>query len=461
MVAAGAAILASVCLPDGANAQPAAAVSAQEAFVRGDYDGAEAGWKPAADRGDADGELGMGEVYEQGKGDYKQAELWYAKAAEQGNSNAEYRLALISAAGNSNTAPDFVAAYKWTVIASANSDKWGERAGTLRAMLDPHMSAGDKIEGNKQAEAWREQRKRGQAAARSAAVEPPIAPLSGVKPSGGCPGWPFPNVPCRDALPPIPGEKPMPSPVAPVVPSRFVAPAPARPAPAAPPSTEELDAALRRIDCASLREVAAPGKGIEISGTVPDEAERDKLVQTANRLAAGTPVEVDVDLVGAPLCRSLAAFDDMRRSGLAQPEPEGLEAHLPGNAADLREGDPIRVEVKSGDRPLNLRIDYFALDGQVLHMLPGSLDAMAKLAAGTAKTFGAGGGVSAGGAPFGNEFIAVIATAAALDLGGVPPEVEQASDYVGRVEKALRQVRARGGPAALIATFVVHTHGRQ
>jgi hypothetical protein len=466
MVAAWVAILASVCLGPGGNAQPAATLSAHEAFVRGDYDGAEAGWKPAADRGDADGELGMGEVYEQGKGDYKEAELWYAKAAEQGNSNAEYRLALIAAAGNSNTAPDFVKAYKWAVIAAVNGDTWGDRAGTLRQMLDAHVSPADQLEGKKQAEAWRERRKRGQVELRTAAVEPPLPVLPGIKPSGGCPGWPFPNLPCRDTLPPIPGEKALPPPIAlPQIaappaasPVAVVAPAPAR---TGPPPTAELDAALQRIDCASLREAAAPGKPIEISGTVPDEAERDRLVRTANRLAGGTPVEVKVDLMGAPLCRSLGAFDDIRRAGLAQ--AAGLDAHLRGNATDLSEGDPIRVEVKGGDRPLNLRIDYFALEGEVLHVLPSKLDSAARLPAGAVKIFGAAGDVNAGGAPFGNEFIAVVATAAPLDLGN-PPDVEQAGDYLERLKKALRQAQAqaqsRGGPA-IVATFVVHTHARQ
>src|SRR4051812_4383369 len=83
-------------------AMPAAladAAAGRAAFEKGNYDRAKSEWQSAADRGDSDGELGLGTLYELGAGvpqqDYKRADYWYEKAAEHHNSEAQYRLALI------------------------------------------------------------------------------------------------------------------------------------------------------------------------------------------------------------------------------------------------------------------------------------------------------------------------------------------------------------------------------
>src|SRR5579859_1691490 len=94
----------------------------QQAFDKGDYAHAMSEWQSAADKGDAEGQLGLGKLYEFGLGDlaqnYKRADFWYRKAADQNNAEAQYRLALIWAVGGDDFPPDLAEAYKWLVLAA-------------------------------------------------------------------------------------------------------------------------------------------------------------------------------------------------------------------------------------------------------------------------------------------------------------------------------------------------------
>ncbi|GAA4087989.1 caspase family protein [Zhongshania borealis] len=65
------------------------------AFDRADYKTALKIWLPAAEAGDADAQLAVGEIFEKGLGtepNYEAAVLWYQKAADQGNKSAQFNL---------------------------------------------------------------------------------------------------------------------------------------------------------------------------------------------------------------------------------------------------------------------------------------------------------------------------------------------------------------------------------
>jgi class 3 adenylate cyclase len=238
----------------------------------------------------------------------------------------------------------------------------------------------------------------------------------------------------------------------------------ADPAPGVAPSTteQELRDAMRQIDCASLRIRTSPGGTRTISGTVPTDAERTRLVELAKRLVPRDQLGVDIEILPAPLCGSLLVFDRMRPTATAS--EAAIDAQLTGGGSTLREGDPIRVEVKAGSSPVNLRIDYFSLDGQVLHMLPNRDQPGVTLGAGARRVFGASGGAgdswNAGGAPFGTEFIAVTATPQGLDLAR-RPDAELAATYLKDLESALQRSRQSGGRAPVVATVLLHTSERE
>jgi TPR repeat protein len=80
-----------------------------------DYEAAVSWWRKAAEQGDASAQDALGSMYGNGQGvplDYEAALSWYRKAAEQGNASAQY--ALGSMYGNGQGVPlDYKAAASW------------------------------------------------------------------------------------------------------------------------------------------------------------------------------------------------------------------------------------------------------------------------------------------------------------------------------------------------------------
>jgi TPR repeat protein len=80
--------------------------------------------QPLADKGNAEAELYVGFMYDNGEGipvDYRQAVLWYTRAAEQGNANAQYNLGMMYA--NGFFVPlDMIQALKWFNLAVMGSN---------------------------------------------------------------------------------------------------------------------------------------------------------------------------------------------------------------------------------------------------------------------------------------------------------------------------------------------------
>jgi tetratricopeptide (TPR) repeat protein len=211
-------------------AAPAAladAAAGRAAFEKGDYTRAMAEWATAAQGGDRDAEFGLGNLNERGDGElrqnYKKAEEWYLKAAEHGHIGAFYRLALMRAAGGDDLPADFVEAYKWILLASEKGI-----ALDVRKQLEQVIDRPQQAEAQKRATSWKEAHAAKPAepapttptptttapasgGTGAAAIPPPrqsatpsTTATSGGK-SGGCPGWPFPTLPCTEQFPALPG----------------------------------------------------------------------------------------------------------------------------------------------------------------------------------------------------------------------------------------------------------------
>jgi uncharacterized protein len=91
-----------------------------KAYNRGDYGTALREWRPLAEQGNADAQLNMGFMYDNGYGvpqDYKKAITWYRRAAEQDNKRAQYNLGLMYDMGY-GVPQNKVQAHMWYDIAS-------------------------------------------------------------------------------------------------------------------------------------------------------------------------------------------------------------------------------------------------------------------------------------------------------------------------------------------------------
>jgi uncharacterized protein len=442
-----------------------------QAFDKGDYARAMSEWQSAADKGDAEGQLGLGRLYEFGLGDlaqnYKRADFWYRKAADQNNAEAEYRLMLIWSVGGDDFPPDLAEAYKWLTLAVESKGVWGTRASEVKPQFDRLVGSADQAKGKKLAADWKEDHSK--PSAPNLAAQTPTSP--GTAPgSGSCANWPFPGLPCVP-IPSFPGAQP---PAAPPVPPNGAAGQPptqatVQPAPQPPPQPsaptpngeapiDQLNKALAQIDCAALRARLSAQGAPSISGTVPNEQQKAKVGPLVARLFPNSHPEIIVEIVPSPLCRSLAALNAIRLSGLLS--DGNLSLRLPNGTAQLHEGDLIQIEVRAPLYPVALRIDYFSIGGQVLHLWPNNDETTVSLLGGQTRIFGQPGAHkvwAVGGAPFGAEFISVIATPAALDFGVLRRPVEPAEDYLRDLKTALGKSKTAAAMPSLGAQLMVHT----
>ncbi|HEX8238931.1 MAG TPA: SPOR domain-containing protein [Allosphingosinicella sp.] len=81
-----------------AGAAPADVKAGYDRWMRGDYDGAVATWRPLAEAGNADAQFNLGQAYKLGRGvpvNAATAQSWYQKAARQGHEQAQVNVGLL------------------------------------------------------------------------------------------------------------------------------------------------------------------------------------------------------------------------------------------------------------------------------------------------------------------------------------------------------------------------------
>jgi uncharacterized protein len=421
------------------------------ALARGDFTRAASEWTPAAAKGDPRAEFGLGEVYEQGKGDYRTADHWYSMAAEHGDAEAKYRLMLIWMAGDKNFAPDLTKAYGWMLIASEGGAA-SDRLAQLRRQLDAHLDDATRAAGQKFAAAWDAAHSpaaqpQQDAAAKPLAPSAPVAPPSPAQPAAP----PQQDAAAKPSAPSAPA--PPPSPAQPAAPPQQVAVLPV-PAPISD-ARAKLDTALKALGCASIHTVTVNGV-TKIAGSVADTQDRIKIALLAGNVPAGERPQVDLDVVPPPLCRSLVATDDFSRDGIAAAGT--IELSMEGNPV-LHPGDPIQVDVKSAASvPVFVRIDYFTLDDQVLHMWPTQYVSNTQVNPGETRRFlyrrpgGPDPAWTVGSPPYGTELILASATQQPIDLGDALTGT--APDYLRQLTAAFDRERTAGRQSFVAATFI-------
>src|SRR3954466_1524149 len=96
--ASAAALLLLLGAGAGAGALPNDVKAGVDRWMRRDYAGAVAQWRPLAEAGNADAQFNMGQAYKMGRGVPANAGLaqgWYQKAAQQGHEQAQVNVGLL------------------------------------------------------------------------------------------------------------------------------------------------------------------------------------------------------------------------------------------------------------------------------------------------------------------------------------------------------------------------------
>ncbi len=251
------------------------------------------------------------------------------------------------------------------------------------------------------------------------------------------------------------------SPALAVAPAAVVASVPvAVPASSAPvadaASIAALNATLARIPCSALA-ASLPGHVVQVRGfanTGENMAHiRDALAQTPGGQAA----KLDVTAVENHNCEVVSAFASYWRANhLAG---GGAAIHTRPLDARLTQGMPLIVDITTPHYDSYVNVDYFALDGSVVHLVPSNVERDNQAPPGFSATVG-GSGYWLVDKPFGTEMIVLLITPAPL-FDGLRPASESRAAYLAAVEQQLKQMQAHYGTAHIVADFVqITTHAR-
>ncbi|BCZ80242.1 serine/threonine protein kinase [Paraburkholderia terrae] len=237
-------------------------------------------------------------------------------------------------------------------------------------------------------------------------------------------------------------------PITPVTPSPpAVTSAPPAPVTPAPPTLAAVTSALATLPCSAIA-ASIQDRAVQVRGFVPQHGE----AQVNERLATLPGVastKVDVQHVSSDKCEVLKELGSYWTRNWQAGHIASLTARMPNGV--LTEGDPLVVDVRTPGFDSYVNIDYYVLDGSVVHMVPGPRAKDNQAPAHYSATIGSGGDwvVSK---PFGQELVVLLITPAPL-FDTPRPESESRTDYLRALDTRLKQLASKYGQDHIVADF--------
>ncbi|WP_146209009.1 DUF4384 domain-containing protein [Azospirillum sp. TSO22-1] len=256
---------------------------------------------------------------------------------------------------------------------------------------------------------------------------------------------------------PAPPADPAPADPAPTPPNLVVEPVPEPPpeppTPMEPPVTADslLDgvrAAVAGIRCADLRAELTDG-AVRIAGTVTSPDDADRVQRIAEALPEGAAQRPAVAVASPTLCEPLLLTEPLRGANTARGRPLSVATVPDGTLAG---GQDLVLDLRSTAAAGAVQVDYFTVDGGVVHLLPNPSEPAAALEPGAARRLGERSGKTRFwtiGPPFGQELIVVVTSASPL-FPTPRPEAEPAAAYLAALQRALAGPATEGALAAAL-----------
>jgi uncharacterized protein YneF (UPF0154 family) len=207
---------------------------------------------------------------------------------------------------------------------------------------------------------------------------------------------------------------------------------------------------LAEVPCSRLQAAFQPETGVlELRGHIPDRALQAPIVKALQaQLGASIPVTGNVQILPSPQCDVLAMVQDI---GLPQSQgqkrdPLRVGATTQISTFEYREGERVIVRMMSPEFAAYVYVDFFDVNGQVLHLRPNKWEAVELHPPNSPLAIGGDrGGRSAVRLivqpPFGQEL--VVAYASSLPLyEGLREPIEPAGPYLAWLRTRIAEVRA-------------------
>ncbi|MFM0079223.1 protein kinase [Paraburkholderia sediminicola] len=230
------------------------------------------------------------------------------------------------------------------------------------------------------------------------------------------------------------------------------APPPAQPAaPPAPKPALTLAAVapvLAQVPCSALS-ASAQDHSLTVRGYVSQRYGAAHLKDTLTALPGVDTLTLQVEPIADDKCDTVKALAPYWTRNWQAGHVASLHVRPPGGL--LSEGDPLIVDVTTPAYDSYVNLDYYELDGSVVHMVPSPRAKDNQAPPHYAATIGSAGDwiISK---PFGSEMVVLLITPAQL-FDKPRPESESRADYLRALETRLAQIAGKYGQDHIVADF--------
>ena len=228
------------------------------------------------------------------------------------------------------------------------------------------------------------------------------------------------------------------------------------PAPAPPPTLAAISTVLAGVPCSALVP-AIDGRVVSVQGYLAHSVGPARLKTMLAALPGVTRVELtlhDVDDAKCPLMRVLGRYWVASRTA-------GVSLRLnpgSGRGGNLAAGDTLMVDVTTPDYQSYVSVDYFVLDGNVVHLLPNAAARENLAPPRYTATIGSLGNWVIG-PPFGTDMLVLVTTSVPL-FEGLRPDAEPGPAYLRALDERLAAI-ARAHGAIGVDFLQITTHARR
>jgi serine/threonine protein kinase len=259
-----------------------------------------------------------------------------------------------------------------------------------------------------------------------------------------------PSAPAAGAQPavPVPAARPPPADSAAVQPPR-PAPPPALPALA----LSSVTAALAKVPCSALAP-AVRDHTVRVDGFLGRRYGQARLKEMLAVLPGVAKVELALQEVDDNKCQLLGVLGPYWTAHRMAHGAATIRLNAASGAGgnQLVAGDTLMVDVTTPDYQSFVTVDYFVLDGSVVHLLPNLRARENQAPPRYTATIGSLGNWVIG-KPFGNEMLVLLTTPVPL-FDGLRPESEPANAYLRALERQLAQISKTHGPQSVAVDFL-------
>ena len=210
---------------------------------------------------------------------------------------------------------------------------------------------------------------------------------------------------------------------------------------------------LASVPCSALV-ASVQGQALNVSGYLGRSYGVQKLRATLNEIPGVTNPGVQVQEVDDNKCDILKLVAPY----LSTNRPASIQTV--SHNTRLTEGQPLVVQITTPPYDSWVNIDYYQLDGSVVHLLPNARSKDNQAPPNYAATIGSAGDwiVSK---PFGSEMIVLLVTPVAL-FDTIRPDSESRADYLRATEKRLGEIADKFGRDKIAVDLVqIDTHARK